>query len=163
MEKRKRTKVEKKEPKKAQKNTATGKAGTRQEKEKTPPKVTEAKVKIVDTGKITGDEGEEQQEETSPETLAREAAVVLAALSTLAKQKGKRKRITSMYFKAIKSTRIKVGKHQPPSKEPIIIEDAPTEKNEESPSKIPITYERGSPKNSTWKERTKLMDSKVVL
>ena len=68
-----------------------------------------------------------------------------------------------MYFKARTSTRIKVGKSQPPSKEPIIIEDAPTEKKEESPSKISITYERGSPKTSTWKKRIRLMDSKEIL
>jgi len=30
-----------------------------------------------------------------------------------------------MYFKARRSTRIKVGKPQPPFKEPIIIDDAP--------------------------------------
>jgi len=68
-----------------------------------------------------------------------------------------------MYFKARRSTRIKVGKPQPPSKEPIFIEDTPTEKKEESPSKISITYERGSPKTSTWRERIKFMDSKAVL
>lgn len=68
-----------------------------------------------------------------------------------------------MYFKARRSTRIKVGKPQPQSKVPIIIEDAPAEKKEESPSKISITYERGSPKTSTWKERIKVIDSKVVL
>lgn len=62
-----------------------------------------------------------------------------------------------MYFKARRSTRIKESKPQPPSKEPIIIEDAPTKKKEETPSKIPITYE------STWKERIELMDSKAVL
>lgn len=68
-----------------------------------------------------------------------------------------------MYFKARKSTRIKMGKPQPPSKEPIIIEDVPTATREESPCKISITYERGSPKTSTQKERIKLRDSKVVL
>jgi len=68
-----------------------------------------------------------------------------------------------MYFKARRSTRNKVGKSQPPSKEPIVIKDTPTEKKEESPSKISITYERGSPKTSIWKERIKLMDSKAVL
>ena len=78
---------------------------------------------------------------------------MLDALSTPTKQKGKRERATYMYFKAIRSTMIKVGKPQPPSKEPIIMEDAPTEKKEESPSKISITYERGSPKTCTWKER----------
>lgn len=68
-----------------------------------------------------------------------------------------------MYLKSRRSTRIKVGKPQPPSKEPIIIEDAPTVTKEESPSKISITYERGSPKTSTWKEMIKLMDSKEIL
>ena len=73
----------------------------------------------------------------SPETLAREATTILAALSTPAKPKGKRKRQPSMYFKARKSTRIKMGKPQPPSKEAIIIEDVPTIIKEESPSKAP--------------------------
>ena len=68
-----------------------------------------------------------------------------------------------MYFKAQGSTRIKVGKPQPPSKEPIIIADAPIVKKEESPSKNSITYKGRSPKTSTWKERIKLMESKVVL
>lgn len=94
--------------------------------------------------------------------LAREAAVVLATLSTPTKQKGKRKRQPSCTL-AKRSTRIKVGKPQPPSKEPIVIEDTPTKKKEESPSKISITYERESPKISTWKEKIKLMDSKAVL
>ena len=71
--------------------------------------------------------------------------------------------MTSMYFKARKSTRIKVGKPQPPSKELIVIEDSPTKQKEESPSKISITYERGSPKTSTWKEKIKSMDSKATL
>jgi len=48
--------------------------------------------------------------------LAREVAAVLVALSTLPKQKWKRKRQTSMYFKARRSTRIKVGRPQPQSK-----------------------------------------------
>lgn len=56
-----------------------------------------------------------------------------------------------------------MGKPEPPSKEPIIIDDAPTITKEESPSKISITYKRGAPKTSTWKERIKLMDSKAVL
>lgn len=85
----------------------------------------------------------------SPETLVREAAVVLAALSTPAKTKGKRKRQPSMYFKARKSTRIKMGKPHPTSKEPIIIEDVPTATREEYTSKISITYERGRTKTST--------------
>jgi hypothetical protein len=49
--------------------------------------------------------------------------------------------------------RIKTGKPQPPSSSPITIEDAPTSPKERSPSKISVTYERGSPKTTTWKER----------
>ena len=80
------------------------------------------------------------------ETLAREVVAILVALSTLAKPKGKRKRQPSMYFKAQKSTRIKMGKPQPPSKEPIIIEDVPTATREESPTKTPITYKEEAPR-----------------
>ena len=87
---------------------------------------------------------------------------MLVALSTPAKQKGKRKRQTSMYFKAKRSTQIKVGKPQPQSKEPIVIEDTTTKQKEESPSKISITYERGSPKTSTQRERIRMMDSKIA-
>ena len=58
---------------------------------------------------------------------------------------------------------IKVGKPHPPPKEPIIITDVPTEKKEESTSKTSITYERGSPKTSTWKEKIRLMDTNTVL
>jgi len=113
------------------------------------PETTEAQIETAGMKKTAKEEGEQQQEETSRETLAKEATVVLAALITPTKQKGKRKMETSMYFKARRSTRIKVGKPQPPPKEPITITDAPTEKKEESPSKISITYERGSPKTST--------------
>jgi hypothetical protein len=56
-----------------------------------------------------------------------------------------------------------MGKPQPSSTVPIVIEDSPTVKGEESPSKIPITYERGSPISSTWKERVQLQDSKTTL
>ena len=141
---------------------ATAKAGTQKEKRKTHPEISVIQTEIVDTEVSIRSEGKEQQEEKSPESLAREAAVVLAALSMPTKQRGKRKR-TSMYFKSRKSTRIKVGKPHPSSKESIVIKDSPTKKKEESPSKISITYERGSPKTSTWKERIKLMDSKAVL
>jgi len=58
-----------------------------------------------------------------------------------------------MYFKARKSTRIKIGKPQPSSIVPITIEDSPTIKGKESPSKTPITYERGTPRSSTLKEK----------
>jgi len=67
-----------------------------------------------------------------------------------------------MYFRARKSTRIKIGKPQASSKEPIIIEDSPTVKREGSPSKNPITYERGSPRSSTWKERIKIKNSNTI-
>jgi hypothetical protein len=89
----------------------------------------------------------------SPETLEREAAAALTALSTPIKPKQKRKRQTSMYFRARKSTRIKTGKPQPSSKVPITIEDSPSAQGKESPSKTPITYERGTPRSSTWKEK----------
>jgi len=46
-----------------------------------------------------------------------------------------------MYFKARRSTRIKVGRPKPQSKEPITIEDATTKQKEESHSRITITYE----------------------
>lgn len=72
--------------------------------------------------------------------MPRKVAVVLAALRTPPKQNGKRKRQTSMYFKARRSTRIKVGRPQPQSKEPIVIEDTATKPIEESPSNLSITY-----------------------
>jgi len=73
---------------------------------------------------------------------------VLVALSTSPKQKGRRKRESSMYFKAKRSTWIKVGRPQPQSREPIIIEDTTAKQKEESPSKTTITYEQGSQKPS---------------
>ena len=63
-----------------------------------------------------------------------------------------------MYFKARKSTRIKTGKAQPSSKVPITIEDSPSARLKESPSKTPITYERGTPRSSTWKGKAILQD-----
>ena len=93
----------------------------------------------------------EEQREESPETLEREATAALTTLSTPSKQKQKRKRKTSMYFKARKSTRIKKGKPQPSSRTPIHIEDSPSAKVKESPSKTIITYERGTTRYSTWK------------
>jgi len=56
-----------------------------------------------------------------------------------------------MYFRARKSTTIKIGKPHPSSKIPITIEDSPYAKVKESPSKTPITYERGTTRYSTWK------------
>ena len=45
----------------------------------------------------------------------------------------------------------------------ITIEDSPSAKGKESPSKAPITYERGTPRSSTWKEKVVLQDPKTVL
>lgn len=118
---------------------------------------------IVDTGTSIGSMEKEQQTDKSLEILAREVESVLATLRTPPKQKGKRKRQTSMYFKARRSTRIKVGRPQPQSKEPIVIEDTTPKPKEGSPSKISVTYERGSQKTSTWRERIKTMDSKTAL
>ena len=59
--------------------------------------------------------------------------------------------------------RIKTGRPQPPSKEPITIVDTPTTPKERSPSKASITYERGSPKTSTWKERMEKLNSEASL
>lgn len=148
-EKKKRTRTEKKKPKIVQKKASTRKAETKQAKEKTKSETIDTKP--TEIGKIADEEEEAQQEEVSPETLARETTIVLVVLSTPAAPKGKRKRQPSMYFKARKNTRIKMGKPQPPSKEPIIIEDVLTTTREESPSKTPLTYETRSPNTSTWK------------
>lgn len=58
--------------------------------------------------------------------MAREASNFLVALSKPIEQKGKRKIQTFMYFKPRRSTRIKVGKPQPQSREPIVIEETTT-------------------------------------
>jgi len=92
----------------------------------------------------------------SPETLEREVAATLTALSTPIKPKQKRKRQASMYFRAKKSTRIKIEKPQPCSKVPIIIEDSPSTQGKESPYKAPITYERGTPRSPIWKGKVEL-------
>ena len=57
------------------------------------------------------------------EILAREAAAMLATLSTSPKQKDKRKRELPLYFKARKSMQIRTGRPKPQSKEQIIIKD----------------------------------------
>lgn len=74
---------------------------------------------------------------------------MLATLSTSPKQKGKRKREPSLYFKVRSIMRIKTGRSQPPSKEPITIVDTRTTQKEKSPFKVAITYEWGSSKTST--------------
>jgi len=75
--------------------------------------VSTGSMKIVDTGPSTGSMETEQQKEKSPEVLAREVVVVLAALSTSPKQKGKRKREPFMYFQARRSMQIKTGRPKP--------------------------------------------------
>jgi len=67
-------------------------AETQQVEWKTTPEKAETKLETTDIGKTTAEEERKQQEEVSPEILAREATTVLAALSTPAKPKGKRKR-----------------------------------------------------------------------
>ena len=93
------------------------KATTPKLKGKTPPTTQTKTMKTLSTGSqktddtrlSTGSLEMEQQREKSPEILAREAVAVLDALSTSPKQKGKKKREPSMYFKARRSTQIKVG------------------------------------------------------
>lgn len=116
--------------------------------------------KVEETKKETK-EGEKEAEkakqgEESPKTLEREAEAALTTISTSVKPKHKRKRQTSMYFKARKSTRIKTRKPQPSSKVPITIEDSPSIEVKESPSKTPIIYERWTPRSSTWKGKAVL-------
>ena len=86
------------------------------------------------------------------DVLAREAAAILAGLSTPPKPKGKRKTDTHLYFKARRSVRIKTGKPQMQSSSPIVIEDTPASPKEKSPSNITVTYEKGSLKKSTWQD-----------
>jgi hypothetical protein len=157
----------------------TSKAASAKSKEKAPsakqaktvPPVSTGKPKTASTGSqksattglSTGSPEKGKQKEKSAEILAREAAAVLATLSTSPKPKEKRKRETPLYFKARRSVRIKTGRPQPPSKDPITIEDTPTSPRERSPSKISVTYERGSPKTTTWRERMERLASKTSL
>ena len=138
------------------------------EREETKPEEEETKTKQeetkpVETEKTKREEQGVEKIEVSPETLEREVETTLPTLNIPVKPKQKRTRRTSMYFRSQKSTRIKMGKPRPSSTVPIIIEDSPTIKGEESPSKTPITYERGSPKSSTAKERLQLQDSKTTI
>lgn len=88
---------------------------------------------------------------------------MLATLSTSPKQKEKKKTETPLYFKARRSVRIKTGRPQPPSKEPITIVDTPTTLKDRSPSKASITYEWESLKTSTWKEMIEKLNSEASL
>ena len=100
--------------------------------------------KSADTGPSTGSLERRKPKEKRAETIEREAAAMLAALSTPPKPKEKRKREIPLYFKAKRSVRIKTGRPQPPSNSPITIEDTPTSPREGSPSKISVTYEGGA-------------------
>lgn len=119
--------------------------------------------KLTKTGSSTGSPGKVETKKKKADILAMEAAAVLAALSTPPKPKEKRKRETPLYFKARRSVRIKTGKPQPPSKSPIVIEDTPTSPKEKSPSRILVTYERGSPKKTTWQEKLDLLTEQARL
>jgi len=97
--------------------------------------------KTASIGLSTGSLEKGQHKEKSLDILAREATTMLDTLITSPKQKGKSKRELSIYFKAIRSVRIKTGKPQPPSKEPITIVDTHATQKERSPSNPSITYE----------------------
>jgi len=137
-EKRMERRVEKE--KKPQMKVVAAKADTQKQKGKRDPEMATIQTETVDTGTSTGSMEKEQQRGKSPKILAREVAVVLDILRTPPKQKWKRKRQASMYFKASRSTQIKVGRPQPQSKEPIVIEDTTPKPKEGSPSKIYVTY-----------------------
>lgn len=119
--------------------------------------------KSAATGLSTGIPEKRKQKEKTAEILAREAVAMLTTLSTPPKPKEKRKRETPLYFKARRSLRIKTGRPQSQSKDPITIEDTPTSPRERSPSKVLVTYERGSPKTTTWRERMEGLASKTPL
>lgn len=146
-EKRLQSRIERTE--KAQASEGTPKAASAKLKEKAPsakraktvPTASTGSQKPATTGISTGSLKKGQQKEKLAGILARKAAVVLATLSTSPKQKEKQKREPSLYFKARRSVRIKTGRPQPPSKEPITIVDTPTTPKEESPSRMSITYE----------------------
>ena len=122
---------------KFQLKSVTTKETTQKQKEKTQS----AKQVETSTGISTGSSEKEKHKEKSPNIMSREASTVLPALSTSTKQKGRQKRENTMYFKTRRSTWIKVARPKPESKEPITIEDATTKQEEESHSKITITYE----------------------
>jgi len=76
---------------------------------------------------------EEEQPRVSSESTKKEALVALTTLSTPIKSKGKRQRKTPHYFRTRKSTRIKKGRPQIPTKILIIIEDSLKEQEEVVP------------------------------
>ena len=98
----------------------------------------------------------EESPRVSLEPTEKEAATSLTTLSTPIKQKGKRQRQTPLYFRTRKSTRIRKGRPQTPTKIPIVIEDSQKqqekipllEKNKgegssgQASPKSPITYVR---------------------
>ena len=83
-----------------------------------PKPVSTGKPKPVSTGKqkatSTGSPKEKKPKEKKAESLEREAAAVLAALSTPPKPREKRKREAPLYFKARRSVRIKRASHNRP-------------------------------------------------
>lgn len=137
----------------------------KQAKGKTP--VTTGKVKQASTGSpktaSTGSHAKSKSKEQRVDVLAREAATVLVGLSTPPRPKGKKKRDPPLYFKSRRSVRIKTGKPQAQSNNPIVIEDTPASPKQKSPSEITVTYEKGSPKKNKWQERIDLLDEKTRL
>ena len=118
---------------------------------------------MTKTGASTGSQTKAKTKKEKVDILEREVAAVLAALSTPTKPREKRKRETPLYFKARRSVRIKTGKPQPPPKSPIVIEDTPSSPQEKSPSRISVTYEKGSPKKNTWQEKLDLLTERARL
>ena len=67
-----------------------------------------------------------------PEVSEGEAATTITTLGTPVKKKGKIRRQIPLYFRTRKSTRIKQGKPQISTKNPIEIEDFPTPRDKEA-------------------------------
>lgn len=146
-EKRLQSRVDKAEQVHVSKGTST--AATTKSKSRTPsakqpkvvPPVSTGKPKLASTGSpkstekgsSTGSPEKAKPKEKKADILVREAAAVMAALSTPPKPKEKRKRETPLYFKARRSVRMKASKPQPLSNSLITIDDAPTSPKERSP------------------------------
>ena len=107
---------------------------------------------------IEKEENKEQLARVPPEATKREAIASLTTLSTLVKQKCKRRQ-APLYFRTRKSTRIKQGKPQISTKTPIEIEDSPTQRDKMTSPKSPITYiRRPSTRSNSLKGKSILQD-----
>ena len=85
----------------------------------------------------------------SSEATEKEEVSSLIVLSTSVKQKLKRRRQATLYFRTRKSIRIKQGKPQISTKIPIEIEDSSTPRDKMPSPKSPIIYVRRSSMRST--------------